>query len=147
MFGKKKEKIKEIVGNHVSGLDIPNVAVSVVLSQTGLKIAAPSIKKEYNLTLERIRNISWYNEVEFEKHIKSSLLGGVIGTAAFGAAGAVIGSRPKEKEKRKVQFYLLVEYPDNKIILQSEDGFAVGSIVDYFKKLKPESSSTESIQL
>ena len=147
MIGKKKEKIKEIVGNHVSGLDIPNVAVSVVLSQTGLKIAAPSIKKEYNLTLERIRNMSWYNEVEFEKHIKSSLLGGVIGTAAFGAAGAVIGSRPKEKEKRKVQFYLLVEYPDNQIILQSEDGFAVGSIVDYFKKLKPESSSTESIQL
>ena len=41
------------------------------------------------------------NEVEFEKHIKSSLIGGVIGAAAFGAAGAVIGSRPKEKEKRK----------------------------------------------
>ena len=147
MFGKKKEKSKEIVVNHVSGLDIPNVSVCVTLSQTGLKIAVPNLKKEYNLNLERIHNISWYNEVDFEKHIKSSLIGGVIGAAAFGAAGAIIGSRPKEKEKRKVQFYLLIEYPDNQIILQSEDGFAVGSIVDYFKKIKPESDSTESIQL
>lgn len=144
MFGKKN---KELAGSHVSGLDIPNIAVYVTLSQTGLKISAPSVKKEYELTLERIHNISWYNEVEFEKHTKSSLVGGVIGAAAFGTAGAIVGSRPKEKEKRKVQFYLLVEYPGNQIVLQSEDGFSVGGIVDYFKKLKPELNNIKNIQL
>lgn len=140
MFGKKKEKIKEFVGNHVSGLDIPDVVVCVTMSPNDLKIYAPSIKKEYTLSLDRLQNISYYNEVEFEKHVKSSLVGGVVGAATFGVAGAIIGSRPKEKEKRKVHFYLFVEYPNNQIVIQSENGFGVGSVVDYFRELKPESN-------
>ena len=147
MFGKKKEKIKEFVGNHVSGLDVPNVVVCVTLSSSGLKISAPNIKKEYTIALDRLQNISYYDEVEFEKHTKSSLVGGVVGAATFGVAGAVIGSRPKEKAKRKVHFYLLIEYPDNQIIVQSENGFGVGGVVDYFKELKPEANDTKTVSL
>lgn len=77
------------------------IGVCYVIANGSKNSCAKPKKKEYNLNLERIHNISWYNEVDFEKHIKSSLIGGVIGAAAFGAAGAIIGSRPKEKEKKK----------------------------------------------
>lgn len=145
MFGKKKEKVKSFYGNHVSGLDIPNVPVNVTLSADGMKITAPQNQREYTISLERLQNVSCYNEVEFEKQIKSSTVRGVVGAATFGVAGAIIGSRPKEKQKRKVHFYLLVEYPDNQIVITSDNGFGVGSIVDYFRELKP--TGTTQIEL
>lgn len=147
MFGKKKDKIKDFIGNHISGLDIPNATVCVTMSPSGLKITAPTLKKEYSISLDRLQNITYYDEVAFEQYTKSSVLGGLVGATTFGVAGAIIGSRPKQKEKRKVHFYLLVEYPDNQIIIQSENGFGIGSVVDYFRELKPESNQTKTISL
>jgi hypothetical protein len=136
MFGKKKKQ-KTVNGIHILGLDTTNVPVQVSLSESGLNISTPS--NNYVIALEKISNISWYDEVQIEKHIKSSFTGGVIGAATFGVAGAVIGSRPKEKQKRKVTFYLLIDYSDKQIVISSEDGYAVGGIVDLFKKFKPHS--------
>lgn len=140
MFGKKKNNSKQFNGVHVSGLDVPNVPVTFTLSELGAVIKTPS--NDYTLSLEKITNISWYDEVEIEKHLKSSLTGGIIGAAVFGAAGAVIGSRPKEKEKRNVTFYLLVEYSEKQIVISSKDGFALGAVVDLFKKFKPTTKQT-----
>ena len=134
MFGRKKNTSKQFNGTHVSGLDIANVPVTFTLSESGAIITTPS--NDYTLTLEKITNISWYDEVEIEKHLKSSFIGGVIGATTFGAAGAVIGSRPKEKEKRNVTFYLLVDYGEKQIVISSKDGFALGGVVDLFKKFK-----------
>ena len=80
------------------------------------------------------------------QHLKSSFAGGVIGAATFGVAGAVIGSRPKEKEKRNVTFYLLVDYSGKQIVISSQDGFALGGVVDLFKKFKPNTKQTIELQ-
>ena len=146
MFGKKK--MKEVVGTHLSGLDIPeNVIVSFSLSDDGIKITAPSMKKEYTIGLSKIQNINYYNETEVEKYSDSSFGKAVIGAAAFGVIGAVIGSRPKSKEKKTVHFYLIVNYSDKQIVIESENGFGVGSIVDFFRKLKPETSTAQTVEL
>lgn len=140
MFGRKKNKSKQFLGNHVSGLDVANAPVTFILDESGATIKTPT--NDYSIALEKIDNISWYDEVEIEKHLKSSFAGGVIGAATFGVAGAVIGSRPKEKEKRNVTFYLLVDYSGKQIVISSQDGFALGGVVDLFKKFKPNTKQT-----
>lgn len=147
MFG-KKNKSTVYLGKHISGLEIPdNIDCTLTLSDSGLTINVPSIKKEFTLSLDRIENISVYHEVEIEKHLKSSAAKGVIGAMAFGVTGAIIGSRPKEKNTRKVHFFLTIDYPDNQLVFHSEDGFSSGKMVDYFTKLKPQSAETKNITL
>lgn len=147
MFGKKKNN-KQVIGQHISGLEnIPNVPVIIVLSESGLKLNVVNMKKEYTITLDKITSINCYHETEVEKHLKTSFVGGVVGAAAFGLPGAIIGSRPKEKKKRKVTFYLLVDYADNQLIFSSEDGFGTGGIVDLFRKIKPSPNDVQSIEL
>lgn len=143
----RKKSKKFITGTHVSGLDIGKTLVSLCLSDDGLLISAPIFKKEFNLPLNKIENLGYYNDVEVEKHLKSSFVGGVIGAASFGVTGAVIGSRPKEKQTRKVTHYLLVNYPDNQIIIESDDGVSICKMIKYFGKLKPQSNETVTIEL
>ncbi len=145
MFGKNKGK--SVTGNCISGIDIPeNVQVTMTLTDAGISLNVPSLKKDYSIAIEKIQSVNYYNETEIEKYTDSSFGSAVIGAAAFGVIGAVIGSRPKTREKKKVSFFLLVQYDDKMIILESEDGFAVGQIVDYFKKLKP-AEKAEHIEL
>ena len=144
---KTKKSIRSLFGTHVSGLDIGKAQVSIFLSDNELLISAPSMKKEFTLSLNKIQNIGYYNEVEIEKHLKSSFVGGVIGAATFGVAGAVIGSRPKEKEKRKITFYILIDYIDGQIIIEAYDSISVGKMIDTFRKIKPQANETTSIEL
>lgn len=144
MFGKKKAKT--VVGTHISGLDIPeNVNIVFTLDTDGVVIK-DTTSKEYSISLNKIQSISFYNETEIQNITTSSLGSAVIGAAAFGTIGAIIGSRPKNKEQRTVLFYLLIQYDDKAIVIESKDGFGVGQVVDYFKKLKP-SSGTQRIEL
>lgn len=117
----EKRSKKFAGGTHVSGLDVGKVQVSLCISDDGLLISVPILKKEFKLSLNKIENLGYYNEVEVEKHLKSSFAGGVIGAATFGVAGAVIDSRPKEKQTRKVTYYLLIDYSDGQIIIESND--------------------------
>ncbi len=145
MFGKKKEK--SVLGNLVSGMNLPEgTEMLVVLNESGATLKVPSMKQEYTIALEKIQSINFYNETEFEQVIKSSLVGGVVGASLFGLAGAIIGSRPKTKEKRTVTFFLVLQYDDKGIVIESKDGFSVGQAVDYFKKLKP-NQPTQRIEL
>lgn len=147
MFGKKKNS-KQVIGKHVSGLEnIQNVPVLIILDESGIKLNIVSMKKEYTITLDKITSINYYQETEVEKHLKSSFVGGVVGAAAFGVSGAIIGSRPKEKKKHKVTFYLLIDYADNQLVFSSEDGFGIGGVVDLFRKFKPSSYDVQSIEL
>lgn len=145
MFKKKKQK--QLLGKHISGLDISSVPVLIILDESGIKITDSSTKKEFIIAIDKISSINYYHETEVEKHLKSSFVKGVIGAATFGMTGAIIGSRPKEKEKKKVTFYLLIDYSDKQIVISSEDGFATGGIVDLFKKFKPQSDNIQSIEL
>lgn len=145
---KKKNKIIAVSGNHIHGLDLTsNVNCTLSLSENGLIISAHTEKKEYTLSIDRIDNISWHHEEEIEKHLQSSAAKGIIGAAVFGVAGAIIGSRPKEKKERKVHFFITIDYPGNQIIIHTEDGFSCGQVIDYFRKLKPQSAKTKTISL
>lgn len=146
MFGKKKEKAKTILGTHISGLDIPkNTNIVFTLDMDGVVIKIPS-SKEYSISLNKIQSISFSHETEIQNITTSSLGTAIIGAATFGTIGAVIGSRPRNKEQRTVLFYLLIQYDDKSIVIESKDGFSVGQVVDYFKKLKP-SSGTQRVEL
>lgn len=143
----EKKSKKFAGGTHVSGLDVGKAQVSLCLSDDKLLISVPSLKKEFNLSLNKIENLGYYNEVEVEKHLKSSFAGGVIGAATFGVAGAVIGSRPKEKQTRKVTYYLLIDYSDGQIIIESNDWISLDNMIKYFRKLKPQANETVTIEL
>lgn len=144
----KKKKSKQMIGQHIHGLNnIPNVPVLITLDESGIKLNVTNLKKEYTISIDKIQAINYYSETEVEKHLKASFVKGVIGAATFGMPGAIIGSQPKIKKKRKVNFYLVIDYTDNQIVFNSEDGFAVGNIVDLFKKLKPNSSDVQSVEL
>lgn len=143
---KTKTKAKTVVGTHISGLDIPgNVGIVFTLDADGIVIKIPA-SKEYSISLNKIQSISCYHETEIQNITTSSLGSAVVGAAAFGAIGAIIGSRPKNKEQRTVLFYLLIQYDDKAILIESKDGSSVGRVVDYFRKLKP-SSGMQRIEL
>ncbi len=137
-IGKKKEIRKEVVGSYISGLDFPeNVVVLVTLTGEKVMINAPSLKKEYSINLERVLNISEYNETEIETVMKSSLAKGLIGASAFGLVGAIVGSQPTAKQKKKVHSFLLIEYADGQITIASEAPWTITALVKQFRELKP----------
>lgn len=145
---KKKIKSKQIRGNHVSGLDIPEAPVLLTLSETGVVILAYTMKKEYRIDIEKISNITSYSEKEEEKYQKSSFTKTLVGAAALGPVGAVIGSRPKEKTRDKFTNYLVIDYSDKQIIIcADEDIFKVTDIIRLFEKIKPQSKGVTSVSL
>lgn len=110
LFGKKDVTYNSII--HVGGLDAPeNCRCKVSLKGTGLAISCAG--KEFTLSVEKIRNVDFQMDIDEKQYLKSSFAKGVIGTAAFGVAGAVIGSSPKTKIKREVKCYAIILYENS----------------------------------
>jgi len=146
MFGKKKNDKPDAVGNHVSGLDLPEgQLVSVTLTDEQVIIKAPAAKKEYSITLDRVTGVSQYDDVEIQSHMKSSLARGIAGAVAFGLAGAVIGSQPKEKKKRVIHMFLVIDYVDGQIIITSDVCYRFSDVVKKFNELKPQTEQKISL--
>lgn len=113
MFGRKKEKdqdgkIGKYALKHIQGLDIPETVCTVELSTD--KVIITGGGKEYNLNLERILSVNFEMDVDVQKYSKSSMTAGIVGVAAFGVAGAVIGAAPREKTKRLVTGCAILGY-------------------------------------
>ena len=90
---------------HVGGLPAPeNCKASVVLTPTAVAVNCGG--SEYVLSIGKIRNV---NETQY---LKSSLVRGMAGAAAFGMVGAIVGSAPKTKTKRNVKCYAIITYED-----------------------------------
>jgi len=146
MFGKKKNDKPDAVGNHASGLDLPEgQLVSVTLTDEQVIIKAPAAKKEYSITLDRVTGVSQYDDVEIQSHMKSSLARGIAGAVAFGLAGAVIGSQPKEKKKRVIHMFLVIDYVDGQIIITSDVCYRFSDVVKKFNELKPQTEQKISL--
>lgn len=138
MFGKKKEIKKQVVGSFISGLELPEqVVVLVTLTGEQVSISAPSLKKEYTISLDRVLNISEVQETEVETVMKSSLAKGLIGASAFGLVGAIVGSQPTAKQKKIVHSFLLIEYAEGQIMIASEAPQAIAALVKQFRTMKP----------
>lgn len=148
MFGKKT--FKELGGYLISGLPVPEQTfVQVLLYPDQLKLNAvvkeiKPVTKEFEISLEKISNIRILNQTEIHQVIKQSTPGMIIGAAAFGLIGAMIGGRVKTTEKSLLKNLLIINYTSNsekQIILDCSQ--AVSSVqatfLKRFHELKPES--------
>lgn len=69
----------------------------------------------------------------------------IIGAAAFGILGAMVGGRVKTKEKTKISTLLLVDYisdgENKQILIDVSDNFiSANTFVNKFHKIKPQSN-------
>lgn len=104
MFGKKKESRAKVFKDIyiVSGFDVPDKSPCVVeLGEETVTIKC--LGNNYVLSIDRIVNLDYKMDVDISQYTKNgSLVKGVVGGAAFGVAGAIIGASSKSKEKREV---------------------------------------------
>ncbi|MFR3648953.1 MAG: hypothetical protein ACLTXE_17995 [Enterocloster aldenensis] len=92
-----------------SGLKIPeHTACKVSIYEDSLSIEANGVK--YVLKNDRIKDVCAKTDIEIQKHYVSSAGGAVGGAVLFGAVGAMIGGRVKEKTDRNIRNYLIVTY-------------------------------------
>lgn len=158
MFGKKKET-QSVGGFLIEGLPVPqNSFVQVILSPTILTLTAviagtKTVEEKFELTLDKVNKIQIFNETEIKQIIEQSAPGMIIGTAAFGLVGALIGGRVKTKEKVVLKNILLIDYTsvtDKQIVLDcsSSASSEQQKFLKRFQELKPESNRVaETIQL
>ena len=64
----------------------------------------------FNLSFEKLTDVSMKTDVEIQKQYVSSAGGAVAGAVMFGALGALIGGRTKEKTSKQVNQYLIFTY-------------------------------------
>ena len=153
MFGKKKNKNERILlGNALEGLpkEYSN-DLAFKLTPEKIQIIQPIQKIEYNLSLDKVRNILYFNETEVEKIISQSAPGMIVGATTFGVLGAMAGGRVKTKEKKTVNHFVLIQYvsdSDNKeILIKTNDFWGAGKFVDYYKELNPRLDQPQTIEL
>lgn len=153
MFGKPKDF--SAVGTLVAGLPVPsNTMITVRLNSEKFYIQAlVGRKKEdwptYELTIEKVKNVQLMNQTEIQQVVEQSVPGMVIGGAALGALGAMIGGRVHTKEKVKNHTILVITYisSEQKQIILDVTATVKDSerMLNHFKELKP--NQTGSIQL
>lgn len=94
---------------HTIGLSLPENTICILnLSSQGLKIDSNGVS--FNLPKERILDITIKTDAEIQKQLVSSAGGAVAGGILFGALGAMIGGRTKEKKVTTIKQYLICIY-------------------------------------
>ncbi len=142
MFGKKKSI--GIGGSLISGLPISeNSFIQINASPENLSIAAivGAQKQEFNLPVEKITSVRILNEQEIKSTIEQSVPGMIIGAAAFGVIGAMIGGRIQTKERKELKQILLIDYPGNQIVLDCSGELysTQKKFLDYVNSFLPQS--------
>ncbi len=153
MFGKQKDFTS--VGSLIEGLPVPiQTIITTNLSPEGLFMKALIGRKKedwktFELPIEKIENIQLMNERQIKQVIEQSASGTILGAAAFGTLGALIGGRIQTKEKVKINTLLVIDYKSGEkkqIVLNVTDNIKDNErVVKRFRELKP--VSNETIQL
>lgn len=122
---------------HTIGLSIPeNTVCSLHLYSQGLKVNGNGVS--FNLPINRILDIVVKSEEEIQKQLVSSTGGAVAGGILFGALGAMIGGRAKEKKIKTFKQYLIFTYEkDNKpeyIAFDTTNNVDYIKFITYFQK-------------
>ena len=159
MFGKKKVT-RSVGGTHIAGLPVPDgTFVQAVLAPEGLTLTAvlqgigKPVEQKFSLELDKVKNIRILNETEVKRIIEQSAPGMLLGAAAFGVVGAMIGGRVKTKEKAVIKNLLILDYvsgEEKQIVLDcTKDAPAnQAAFMKHFQELKPEKAQApEVIQL
>ncbi len=143
MFGmtKKSNYEKTAFGKHIEGLPIPqNTPMTITLSQQELKLTGGG--QEFKINFQKLHSIIPSNDVEIEKTSKSSATGAIVGAAAFGVTGAIIGGRPKTVDSKKLTAFIQINYESDgfkSIVFNVQsDWQRAFNIVKYFNSIKPD---------
>ncbi len=154
MFGRKIASI-ESVGKLISGLPAPeNTTLTFKLFPEFIVFKALiGTNKEnwpqYELAIDKIEKMQIFSHQQIQQVISQSAPGMILGAAAFGILGAMLGGRVKTKEKISIQQLLIIDYISNEkkqiAINVSQDLKGTQNLVNHFNQLKP--YSTNPIQL
>ena len=144
MFGKKKQEGKIVGTTLIDGLPL-NQDSNVIMKLTDDKVLliatfAKGGNKEFEIDISKVTGIEYKTETEINNIISQSAPGMIIGAAAFGVLGAMIGGRVKTKQINTVSHFLIINYQsgeDKQIILQTNDGNGAKSISEHFRQLNP----------
>lgn len=110
-----KERMKElkaelcISAKHMAGLPIAEGAHCYIYLCKD-KIIFERNETIYNLTIDKINDVTIKSDVEIQKSYVSSVVGAVGGAMVFGPLGAMIGGRAKEKRSTTINNYLIFTY-------------------------------------
>lgn len=149
-----KYKHAQVYGTLVDGLPIPaqvQVVTRLFSERVELEAFTGANHQKFNLDLEKIQRVSILNEKQIKQIVTQSAPGMIIGAAAFGLLGAMVGGRVKTKNQIKINSLLLIDYisdEENKQILinVSENTPQAADFVSKFHGLKP-LVSNQPIQL
>lgn len=94
---------------HTAGLPIPEHTLCQLYSYPD-RIEINAKGTQFNLMKSKITDISMTSDMEIQKQYVSSAAGAVGGAMLFGAVGALIGGRVKEKKIKEVHHYLIFTY-------------------------------------
>lgn len=151
MFGKKKTSEKILLGNLIEGLPVQNnIDLMFKLKPEGATFFIPQEQKTFEINISKLTKVQWYDETTMEKVINQSAPGMIIGAAAFGLIGAMVGGRVKTKDVKTTTHFLLINYESDgqkQIVMKTNDALGAMKISDYFKELKPDSNTPQTITL
>lgn len=138
MFGKKKQDGAICLTTLIDGLPL-NQGVNMIMKLTADKLLfiVSATKQEIEVDVSKLNGIEYKTETEMNNIISQSAPGMIIGAAAFGILGAMIGGRVKTKQVATVTHFVIVNYASGQIVLQTNDGDSARKISEYFRELKP----------
>lgn len=116
MFGKKKQNFDGLsiytAFHHVNGLPVAENLLCEVFSypdRIEFKAGTTNIK----LAREKITDMCIKSDTEIQNQAVSSVGGAIAGGIMFGALGAAIGGRAKNKKVKTITQYLIISYTNN----------------------------------
>lgn len=142
----------QTVGMLIDGLPIPvSVPVTVFLYENHIDLEAitgtASPNQRFSLDIDKIQRVSLLNESQVQQIVKQSAPGMIVGAAAFGILGAMVGGRVKTKQTMVINSLLLIDYisdsESKQILLNvSNDVFQATSFVNKINKMNPRTNQT-----
>lgn len=101
----------------------------------------------FNLSTDKIMDISIKTDTEIETFYNSSIGGAVAGAFVLGPLGAMIGGRRKKKEVKKTESFLVITYDKddevNFIVFNTKtDPFKANKLVKFFRESGIKSQKT-----
>lgn len=148
MFGKERDFTS--VGPLIDGLPAPSGTMIIAkLLPEGFNIKALIGKNKndwqtFELSIEKIERLHLINEKEIQQIIEQSAPGMILGAAAFGVLGAMVGGRTKTKEKVKIKTLFVIDYlsgEKKQIVLDVSNNLKdTERVIKRFHEMKPESN-------
>lgn len=108
-----------VYGTLIDGLSLPaSIGITTKLFDDKIEFIAYTGQREsehqhFNLDIEKVQKTFLLSERQVSKIMKSSAPGMIIGAAAFGILGAMVGGRIKTKQTSKLNNLLFIEYFSN----------------------------------